>query len=186
MSLPRIATSLLAAVLLLPVMAPTASAQAKIGVVDLQRALNETEDGRRAKAQLQRLFQSRQEVLDKRQKDLVKMKDDIERQKDVLSRDALQQRLEKYQETFVELQSTYSEYQRELAQKEAELTRRILERMQDILRRIGQAEGYQLIVEVNEGGVIWAPSHLDLTDVVIQRYNADHGRAKAKGKAKKK
>jgi outer membrane protein len=181
MSLPRLAVSFVAAALLLPAMAPKASAQ-KVGVVDLQRALNETEDGRRAKAQLQRLFKSRQQTLDKRQKDLQKMKDDIERQKDVLSRDALQKRMETYQETFVQLQTTYVEYQREMAQKEAELTQVIIERMQAILRRIGQAEGYQLIVEVNEGGVIWAPSNQDLTDVVIQRYNSSHGKRRGKKK----
>jgi outer membrane protein len=176
----RLAVSLFAALLLVPAVAPSASAQGKIGVVDLQRAMNETEDGRRAKAQLQRLFKSRQQTLDKRQKELQKMKEDIERQKEVLSRDALQQRLETYQESFVQLQTVYVEYQRELAQKEAELTKVIIERMQAILRRIGQADGYSLIIEVNEGGVIWAPTNQDLTDLVIQRYNSSHGKKRSK------
>jgi outer membrane protein len=48
--------------------------------------------------------------------------------------------------------------------------------MERILRRIGQSDGYTLIVERNEGGVVWVPSNLDLTDQVIQRYNAGEGR----------
>ena len=83
--------------------------------------------------------------------------------------------MQAYQKAFVELQSTYVEYQRELAQKEAKLTRNIIARMEQILRRIGQTEGYSLILERNEAGVVWVPSNLDLTDMVIQRYNAGEG-----------
>lgn len=176
MKLSRHAVTLVTA-LLLSAVAPKLYAQAtRVAVVDLQRALNETEDGRRAKARLKRLFKRRQQALDKRQGEIKALKEDIERQKSVLSRDALQKRVEAYQKAFIELQSTYVEYQRELAQKEGELTRTIIARMERILRRIGQAEGYTLILERNEGGVVWVPSNLDITDLVIQRYNAGEGR----------
>lgn len=165
----------LAAALLVSQIAGDLYAQTKIAVVDLQRALNETEDGRSAKNRLKRLFRRRQKALDEAQEKLKKMKEDIERQKNVLSQEALQKRLEEYQKAFIELQSTYVEYQRELAQKEAQLTKRILERMQEILRRIGQSEGYTMIVEANEGGVVWVPGNLDLTDQVIQQYNSGSG-----------
>ncbi|MGE0785205.1 MAG: OmpH family outer membrane protein [Sandaracinaceae bacterium] len=181
MRISRHAITLVAA-LLLSTIAPKLYAQAtRIAVVDLQRALNETEDGRRAKARLKTLFKRRQQELDKRQEELKALKEDIERQKNVLSREALQKRVEEYQKAFIELQSTYVEYQRELAQKEAQLTREIIARMEAILRRLGQAEGYTLIVERNEGGVVWVPSNLDLTDVVIQRYNAGEGREGGSG-----
>ncbi len=174
MSLQRHAITLVAA-LLFSTITPTLFAQTRIAVVDLQRALNETEDGRSAKRRLKRLFRRRQKALDAAQNKLKKMKEEIERQKSVLSEGALQKRLEEYQKAFIELQTTYVEYQRELAQKEAQLTKRILERMQEILRRVGQAEGYTLIIESNEGGVVWVPNNLDLTDLVIQRYNSENG-----------
>ncbi len=162
--------------LLVTAWAPTLYAEIKVAVVDLQRALQETEDGRRAKRQLKKLFKRRQTELDRRQNELKKLKEQIEKQKDVLSREALRKKLEDYQKRFVELQSTYVEYQRELAQKEAQLTQRILQRMQRIVRRIGQSKGYTVILEANEGGVLWAPNHIDLTDEVIQRYNRGEGR----------
>jgi outer membrane protein len=171
MRLKRHAVTLSAA-LLLSAIAPTVYAQVKVAVVDLQRALNQTEDGRRAKRQLKRLFKRRQTILDKKQTELKKMKADISRQKNVLSRDALQKRLEQYQQAFVKLQTTYVEYQRELAKKEAQLTGEILEKMQKIVQDIGQAEGYTVILERNEGGVIWAPRKVDLTEKVIDEYNS--------------
>lgn len=175
LQLQRHAVTLVAA-LLLSLMAPRLYAQVRIAVVDLQRALNETEDGRRAKARLKRLFKQRQQELDKRQGELKSLKEDIEKNREVWSREILQKRVEEYQKVFIELQSTYVEYQRELAEKEAEMTQQIIARMEQILRRLGQAEGYTLIIERNEAGVMWVPTNLDVTDAVIQRYNAGEGR----------
>jgi outer membrane protein len=171
----RHAISLFAA-LMLSAYAPRAFAQVRIAVVDLQRALQETEDGRRAKARLKRLFKQRQEELDKRQTELKQLSEDLEKQGAVLSAEARQERVESLQKKALELQQLYVQYQRELAEKEAELTSQIIARMEQILRRIGQTENYTLIVERSEGGVVWTPTNLDLTDVVIQRYNSGEGR----------
>lgn len=157
--------------------ASQAHAQPKIAVVDMQRAINETQDGRTAKAKLKEIFDQRQKALDEKQNMLKSMKDNIDKQRNVLSRDAFQAKVEEYQKALIELQTLYADYQRELATKEAEATKSIIERMQRILTRIGLDEGYTLIIERNEAGVVFVPSSLDLTDTLIQRYNAGQGRS---------
>jgi outer membrane protein len=181
MTLTRSALPLLVFALVFSALMPrSVSAQAaKIAVVDLQRAINETEDGRKSKEKLKKLFESRQTGLDKKQEDLKKLKEEIEKQQSVWTPEVRQQKIESYQKQIVELQQVYVDYQRELAEKEGELTKSIIERMEKILRRIGQTEGYTLIVERNEAGVIYVPTNLDVTDVVIQRYNAGEGAEKA-------
>lgn len=174
----------LAAALAVSAAAPEVYAQIKVAVVDLQRALNQTEDGRQAKRRLERLFKKRQRALNQKQAKLKKMKASIEKQKSVLSKQALQKKLQNYRQRFVQLKSAYVQYQRGLAKKEAGLTKKILKRMQAIVRRIGQQEGYTVVLERNEGGVVWAPNHLDLTDRVIQRYNAKYEDGGNKGKDK--
>ena len=175
MTTARIASAV--AALLLGVSMPRlAAAQPKIGVVDLQRALAETEDGRRAKDTLKKLFEQRQKTLDKQQDDVKALKDSIEKQRDVLSRDVLAKKLEEYQKAFGDLQNTYLEFQRELQAKEGELTKPILERMQRIMRHVGQSDGYALILDRAEAGVVYVPTSYDLTDVLIQRYNSGEGR----------
>ena len=158
--------------LMLAFAAPRLYAQVKLAVVDMQRALLETNDGRSAKTQLKRLFEERQKRLNDRQEALKRMKEDLDKQKVSLSREALQKRMEDYQAEFVKLQQSYLEYQNELAQKEAELTKSILVNLQGIVRQIGTSEGYTGILD--QGAVIWAPTHLDLTDRVIQEYNQAH------------
>ncbi len=174
MSLTRHAVTLLVA-LLVSSYAPRVYAQVRIAVVDIQRAMSETEEGRRVKAKLKRLLDRHQKQLDEQQNRVKQMAENLEKQKNVLSESALRERYAEYQKALAELQEQYVESQRELVNQEAELTKRILERMMDIVRRIGQAEGYTMIVERNEGGVVWVPANLDLTDVVIQRYNAEAG-----------
>lgn len=170
----------LAAMLTFSALVPKKSAAqaTKIAVVDLQRAITETEDGRKAKDKLKKLFEGRQKELDKKQQELKKLKDELDQQKNVLSRDALEAKVESYQKQLVDLQQVYVEYQRELAEKEGELTKVIVERMERILRRMGQTDGYSLIVD-RASGVIYVPTNLDLTDVLIQRYNAGEGAAEA-------
>ena len=171
------------AALLVSLVAPKLYADVKIAFVDLQRALNETEDGRRAKNQLKKLFDKRQASLDQQQEGLKREKEQLERDSKVLSQAALQKRAEEYQKKFIDLQQNYVEYQRELAEKEAKLTKSIFERMESILRRMRTSEGYSIILDRNEGGVVWGRTDLDLTDRLIQEYNAQGGGGAAGNKA---
>jgi outer membrane protein len=157
----------------------------KIAVVDMQRALHETEDGRKAKSQLKKLFEDRQKTLDKQQNDLKSMKDSLDKQHDVLTPAVLSKKQEELQKAFAELQTTYMEFQRELQSKEGELTKDIIERMQRIMRHVGQAEGYTLVLERNESGVVYVPTNYDLTDLLIQRYNAGEGKSETTDVASK-
>ncbi len=158
--------------LVLALMAPRLYAQMRIAVVDMQRAILETNQGRRAKAQLKRLFESRQEQLNTRQEALKRMKEEIQKQSSVVRGEALQKRMEDYNKRLTDLQQDYVGYQQELAQKEAELTKQILVNLQGVVRQLGTSENFNLILD--QGAVIWSPTHLDLTDRVIQQYNADH------------
>ena len=90
--------------------ASTVRAQVKIGVVDLQRAINETEDGRQAKRRLKKLFDERQKSLNEKQENLKAQKESLERQQEVLSEDALKKKVEKYQADLMELQNEYVQY----------------------------------------------------------------------------
>ena len=155
-------------------LAAPAVAQMRVGFVDLQRALNETQEGHRAKLRLKRMFNKRQRELDKMQKRIKRMEEDLKKQKGVLSDEAFAKRVEAYRKAFIELQSTYVQYQRDLTERETQETGRILKQMQEILAEIGQRDNYTSIVEVNEGGVFYYRKSLDLTNELIRLYDARH------------
>ncbi len=156
-------------------LATPAAAETKMAVVDVQRAVMQTEDGLRAQATLKKLFDSRQQELNKKQVDMQKQKEDIDRQSHVLSAQALQKKVEDWQKQMVELQSTFSEYNKELEKRQKELTDPIFERVIGVIKRIAGQDGYDLIVD--RATVAFARSDLDLTDRVIQLANGAGGSA---------
>ena len=153
----------------------TASAQMKVAVVDVQRAVMQSEDGLRAQSLLKKVFDSRQQELNKKQADLQKQKEDIDKQSRVLSQAALQKKVDDWQKQMVELQTTFVEYNKELEKKQKELTDPIFERVMAAVKRIAGSEAYDLIVD--RATVAFARSDLDLTDRVIQMANGSSGSA---------
>ena len=60
----------------------------KIGIVDLSRAVNESEQGKKAKGELEVVVKKKQEALDEKGKALEKLKAEIEKQGSVMSAEA--------------------------------------------------------------------------------------------------
>ena len=154
---------------LVSLFANTASAQMKVAVVDVQRAVMQTEEGLRAQATLKKLFDSKQQELNKRQTDMQKQKEDIDKQAKVLSQSALQKKVDDWQKEMVELQQTFVEYNKELEKKQKELTDPIFERVLVAIKRLAGTDSYDLIVD--RATVAYSRSDLDLTDRVIQLAN---------------
>ncbi|MDD5307979.1 MAG: OmpH family outer membrane protein [Deltaproteobacteria bacterium] len=170
----RYVPAILAALVLVSAAHKASAENIKIAFVDLRRALNETEEGKAAMAKLKGMKDKLQTKIEGKEKEILAMKDAIEKQQNVLTKDALQKKVEEYYRSVTELQQTYMQFQKELAGKEAELTQGILEKMAKILEQIGRTESYTMIYDRSSGAVVWAPSHLDLTDKLIQQYNANN------------
>jgi len=77
--------SLRIAALGLALAALPAAAQTKIGYVDLQRALNEVDEGKAAKALLKKDFEEKQRQLDGKKADFEKLRAEFEKQSVVMS-----------------------------------------------------------------------------------------------------
>jgi outer membrane protein len=165
-ALPRVLSLVIA---LLAVALPASAQTMRVGVVDTQRAVMETEDGLRMQATLKKLFDSRQRELDKKQEELQKEKDDLDKQRDVLSKAAFAKRADKWQREMVQLQTVFVEYNKELQKKQGELTQPIFQKAMNIIRRLATQEGFDVVVD--KQAVPYSRSDLDVTDRVITLYN---------------
>ncbi len=177
----RLAVALIGLFLISSIGAKASAQNIKIAFVDLRRALNETEEGKKAMGKLSGLKTKLQKKIEGREKSIMEMKETLEKQQNVLTKEAMQKKVEEYYRSVNELQQSYMQFQRELAGKEAELTKGILIKMEKIIAQIGKSENYTMIYDRSSGAVVWAPSHLDLTDKLIQLYNSQN---KVKGKKK--
>ncbi len=167
-------------------MASPSAAEVKVGYVDLQRALLETEEGQQAKQKLEQMKASRQTQLDARQEELRALQKNLEAQQAFMKEDVRRQKEMEFAEQLKQLQFTYASLQKELAQEEAMLTQDIIIRMGRILATVGNEQGFTLILEKTESRILWAPRHLDLTNDLIRRFNAGEGKAGPDKKPAKK
>jgi outer membrane protein len=148
----------------------SAQAEQRVAVVDVQRAVMQTEDGLRAQATLKKVFDSRQQELNRKQQELGRQKEDIEKQSKVLSKDALQKRVDDWQKQMVELQQTFQEYSKDLEKRQKEMTDPIFEKIMGIVKRLATTENYDLVID--KATVAYVRTDLDLTDKCIQLYNS--------------
>jgi outer membrane protein len=163
---------LLGTTLLLALLAPSAQAQVKIGFVDLQRALNEVDDGKSAKAVLKKDFDEKQKQLDAKRVEFEKLKTEFDKQSVVMAEQAKRDRAAELDRKALELQQLFMQLQKDLSDRERDVTRGIFDKMSGIVREIAEADGFTMIFERSDSGLVYAPPALDLTNELIRKYNA--------------
>lgn len=161
---------LTSALILAAVLIPLNAFALKIGYIDMQRAINEVEEGKKAKKKLRRIFKARQKELQEKQEELEKMKSTLQKEVALLKEDVKKKKLLEYQKKVMELQQFVYKNQKELAEKESEMLKPIMERMQKLLADIAKKGKYSLIME--RRAILYLPKSADLTDKLIKRYNA--------------
>lgn len=143
----------------------------KIGVVDLQRCLAETRVGKKYEGDVKARAEQVKADLDKREAALKELRETLEKQGLVLSASARQEKEKEYRDKLDAFKELYKASQQALQKQQQELTGRILKDLQVVIRELGEAGGYTLVVERQEGGVLYAARDADLTDEVIRRFD---------------
>jgi outer membrane protein len=145
----------------------------RLATVDLQRALNECDSGKKAKEDFKSQVDKLQADLNKQKGDIEKIKDEVEK-KGMVLKDEERKNIERdYQKRLRDFQRTYKDSQAELQQRDNELTSEILRDLQEVIAEYGAKQNYTLILEAsNTGAVLYNSRSIDITDAVIQEYNS--------------
>lgn len=168
----RKATIWLAVFCLTAGFAARAEAELKVGVVDLQKAMELSGEGAKAKAIFQRQVEKVQRELQTKQDELNRMKEELERQSLLLSDAARGEKQSAYQDNLKEFKRLYEDAQEELRRHDAKLSERILKELQVVIEEVGEKGGYDLILEKTQSAVLFRATRIDITDEVIRKYDA--------------
>lgn len=150
----------------------TAAAELKVGIVDLQRALNESASGRRAKDSFKGEFEKMQEGLRREKDSLDRIKEDLDKKSAVLSEEQKKAKLEDFERRRRDLRRKLEDSDAELRKKDQELTGNILKDLAVVIQEIGEREGYTLILENSSSSVLYGSKSIDITDAVIKAFDA--------------
>jgi len=153
-------------------LAAPAFAEVKIGIVDLQRALNESAAGKKAKEQFKVEFDRMQGSLKGEKDKLDKMKDDLDKQSAVLKADDRKAKADEFERRQRDLRRKLEDSDAELRKKDQELTGDILKDLAEVIQEIGQRENYTVILENSSSSVLYGAKSIDMTDDVIKAFDS--------------
>lgn len=143
----------------------------KVAIVDFQRAINETEEGKKAEATLNAALEEKKKKFEILKQELDSLRQDFEKQRLVLSGKLLDEKRDVLQKKLIEVEQTGMGYEQDLSQKKAQSLQNIVMGLQTVVREIGGQDKYDFIFEKSQGGVLYSPIAEDITDRVIKTYN---------------
>ena len=164
--------SLLLALAALLVLGTAAEDQpVKIGVVDIDQAISSTEEGKAAReefARKQREAEAKIQPLVERYREL---EDDLKAKKFVLSDDALFQKQLDLAEMRNQIQNKMKELEGQLQVDQKRLEGPLTKKLVEIIEDAGKTRGFTMILRRGAPGVLYTREALDITDIIIEKYN---------------
>ena len=143
----------------------------KIGYIDLQKVIRDSKAGKSAKAAFENEFKKKKQIIDNKANILAQEKQDFISQSPLMDDQARKIKAEEIQQNEKELTRLRDDFREELQKKDFELTQKILKELESVIRVIGDKEGYSLIVEKTESGIIYGGDDVNITQKVITAYD---------------
>ena len=140
----------------------------KIGIIDMQKAIQTSDTGKKAKAELEQAFNKKKKELQTEEAALKKMQEDFQKKQSALSESAKKEQQQKMQERFMKYQELLQKSQAEIQKREQEMSAPIISKIRDKVAEISKKKGYSLVLEKNENVVIYSTDKDDLTEEVMK------------------
>lgn len=156
----------------LPAVSAAHAAELKIASVDYQRALEKVTEGETARKRLEAMFQSKKTAIEKMKSNLDAMQADYQKQAMLLSDSAKKDKEDAINMAAMQFQQAYQQSEGEMQQAYQGAMESLITKMKTITTAIATERAYTLVIEINEGGVVYAAPSIDITDELIKRYNA--------------
>ena len=151
--------------------ASSASAADTVAIVDLKKAVSQSQEGKAAENKLKTLADRMQEEFKPKQERVKRLREELETQRFVLSKEARQERELDIVKQTRDLERELEAAQEELQIEERKLTQPILENILTSVKALARDEGIDLVLERSNPALIYYGETLDITDKVIERLN---------------
>ncbi len=147
------------------------AADVKIGVIDMQKALQTVDAGKKARAELEKDFNARKKELQSEEEKLKKLDEEFKKQSLALSDEARSKKQMEFQQKVMKLQEMVGRSQQEIQKREAELTGPLIEKIRAVITDVAKTKGFSMIIEKNAGSVLFHNEKDDVTSEVVEAFN---------------
>jgi outer membrane protein len=148
----------------------SAQEKIRIGYIDIQRVIGESQAGKRARDRFQAQIKKAEADIMKERQELERLKNDLDKKGPLLRDDERRNIESDLQKRSVILQRSMADHQQELQAKNNEMMSEILKDLEKIVNEVGKAEKFTLILERSQ--ILYSDQGIDITSKVIETYNS--------------
>jgi Skp family chaperone for outer membrane proteins len=159
--------------------APVASTGNRVGTINIEQAIYNTNEGQRDFEALSKKLQPKQNDLKGQNDELEGLKKQLSTQGDKLNEEALanlRKQIEGKQKAF---DRSVQDAQEDAGNQQNEIAQRILQKMAPMIVKYAQDSGFGLIVDTSkpwpQSPVLWYGESVDITKPIVDAYNAQSG-----------
>ncbi len=141
----------------------------KVGVVDIQGVLEQSQRGQATKQKLNQERTGRQKELEGKQAEIQKLQADFEKQAPVLSDTAKREKSEAIQRKAREVQRMFEDASRDFEKRVREAEMDVTREIFAVIQEYGKDQGYSVILE--RSTVVYVSGAVDLTAEIVKRFD---------------
>jgi outer membrane protein len=151
----------------------TPTAVPKVGIVGIQAAIANTNEGKKELDALQQRFAPKQAELKTLNDEIEGLKKQVQAQGDKLSEEERGNRVKAIEAKQKTLQRNYDDAQTEFQQAEQEVVNRLGAKMLKVMEDYAQKNGYTVIMDVSnpQTPVLYAAQSVNITQQLVDAYN---------------
>jgi outer membrane protein len=151
--------------------APLAAQNVKVGVVDLQKFQKNSKAFQKASVGVKKKFDDMQQKLNDERNTVAKLDEELKKQSMMLSLDAQEDKKRELEKKQRQFKFMYDEFSQEMKDTEMEAIKKVMKELEKVVEKIGEKEGYTIILERRTLGLLYFNNTIDLTDRVTDAYD---------------
>jgi outer membrane protein len=157
--------------------ASAAPAVTKVGIVNIQAAIVNSNEGERDFETLQKKFDPKRTELENLNKEVDELQKKFNTQGDKLNDEARGDLLKQIDAKKKTLQRNYEDANTEIQAQQNEIANRIGQKLVAVLDKYAKENSFTIILDVSgqSSPVLWAASSVDITKAMVDAYNAQSG-----------
>lgn len=146
-----------------------AQEKVKIGYIDLRKAIQDSQTGKKAKEKFQAEVKRVESEMTKERQQLEQMQADLEKKSRLLKEEELRNLERDFQRRRANYERSRQEWQMELRQRDEEMASEIAKDLEKVTVEVGKSEQFTLILE--RSNILYSDQGIDITDKVVDIYN---------------
>jgi len=146
-----------------------ATAEGKVGFIDVQKAISNTKAWKKGFAEFKTKFKKQRTVITQKENKIKKLLEDLNKQSFILDPKLKKKKEDQFRKEKVAFERYVEDQNKEFGLKEKEMTREFLKQMIDVIQKLGNDQKYTMILE--KKSVLYNNTGNDLTAQATKIYD---------------